>query len=178
VKLRRTLALCGLSSMWVAGSAGATCPKASGPDTSADAFVSMDRTETRRPLVIVDAQYPPEALEECLSGWVALRFFITADGDVLEPEILASSRSGGVLEAQGLRTVRKWKFAPARPDDAPASSGGCAFFFFHHPANPLAREAAGDPFPIACPFGNAAREHRSPRGPVEVVPLWDPLDTE
>ena len=107
---------------------------------------------------------------------MALRFGITRDGSIISPEILSSSRSQ-VFEKQSFHTLSEWHFARVSPDDAKAS-GGCAFFYFHHPADPLAREAAGDPFPIKCPYSNAAREHPSPRGPVEVVPRWDPFDTE
>lgn len=157
------------------------CPEVVDPVDTANAVVWMARSGARQPLVIVDARYPPAAIQQCISGWVALRFAISDEGVVGEPAVI-SSHPRGVFVKEGIETVETWKYAPLAPGDPSARAGGCALFFFHHPAAPVAREPAGDPFPIACPYATAPPEPSSPRGPLEVLPnfgtSWGWLEPE
>jgi TonB family protein len=158
-----------------------SCPEVVDPGSSANAVVWMARSGTRQPLVIVDAQYPPAAIQQCVSGWVALRFPISDEGVVGESAVI-SSHPRGVFVKEGIKALQAWKYAPLEPGDQHSQAGGCALFFFHHRAAPVAREPAGDPFPIECPYAGAPPEPSFPRGPLEVLPnfgkSWGWLEQE
>ena len=65
--------------------------------------------------------YPPMSRKMREEGRVALRVLVTPEGTAGSLEIKTSSGSARLDEA-ALRTVRQWKFIPARRGDAPVQS--------------------------------------------------------
>jgi len=63
------------------------------------------------PMVRVNPQYPIQALERGIEGWVEVRFTITAAGTVKDPVVLASKPSS-IFNRAALRAIRKWKYKP------------------------------------------------------------------
>ena len=63
------------------------------------------------PYLLVEPQYPPEALRNRVEGYVELQLLIGTDGSVLRARITESS-PGCVFEVNTLRAVRLWKFKP------------------------------------------------------------------
>ena len=61
------------------------------------------------PLVRVDPQYPPQARQRRIEGWVDIEFTIGPAGTVEDPKIIgANPRS--VFEQSALRAVRRWRY--------------------------------------------------------------------
>ena len=67
------------------------------------------------PLVRVEPLYPTRALQAGVSGWVEIRFTITAAGTVKNPRVFKYFPSR-VFNRAALRAVRKWKYAPKVED--------------------------------------------------------------
>jgi periplasmic protein TonB len=63
------------------------------------------------PLVRVDPDYPPRALQRGIEGWVDVEFTITPLGTVEDPKILRANPPG-VFEQSTLRAVRRWRYNP------------------------------------------------------------------
>ena len=65
--------------------------------------------------------YPPMSRKMREEGRVVLRVLVTPEGTAGSLEIKTSSGSAR-LDESALRTVRQWKFIPARRGDAPVQS--------------------------------------------------------
>lgn len=65
--------------------------------------------------------YPAQAILDRIEGTVMLRVRVSATGSVDRVEVLSSS-GYQVLDAEAIRTVRRWQFVPAQRDRQPAAS--------------------------------------------------------
>jgi protein TonB len=63
------------------------------------------------PLVRVEPLYPAKALQAGVSGWVEIRFTITAVGTVKSPRVFRYFPSR-IFNRTALQAIRKWKYAP------------------------------------------------------------------
>jgi len=62
------------------------------------------------PLVRVEPQYPQQARQRKLEGWVQVRFTISTAGSVRDAAVVKSSDS--VFERSAIQAVNKWKYQP------------------------------------------------------------------
>ncbi len=62
------------------------------------------------PLVRIEPQYPPQAVQRGLEGWVTVQFTVAADGSVRDARVLRSSHA--VFEREALRAVLRFKYRP------------------------------------------------------------------
>ena len=62
------------------------------------------------PLVRIEPNYPAQAQQRGLEGWVHVRFTVTGAGTVKNVKIVKSS--DGVFETSALRAVAQWKYQP------------------------------------------------------------------
>jgi protein TonB len=73
------------------------------------------------PLVRVEPEYPPQARQRKLEGWVQVRFTISTAGSVKDAAVVKSSHA--VFERNALQAVTKWKYQPqlvgGKPAEAP-----------------------------------------------------------
>jgi protein TonB len=75
------------------------------------------------PLVRVDPEYPPRALQQRIGGYVDLQFTITATGTIRDAKVLASQPSF-VFDRAALRAVRKWRYNPKVEEGVPVARQG------------------------------------------------------
>jgi protein TonB len=73
------------------------------------------------PLVRVEPEYPPQARQRKLEGWVQVRFTISTAGSVKDAAVVKSSDS--MFERNAIQAVNKWKYQPqlvgGKPAEAP-----------------------------------------------------------
>jgi len=62
------------------------------------------------PLVRMDPQYPPQAQQRRLEGWVHVRFTVSGAGTVKNVKVVKSSDL--VFENAAVRAVEQWKYQP------------------------------------------------------------------
>jgi protein TonB len=62
------------------------------------------------PLVRVDPEYPPQARQRKVEGWVQVRFTISTAGSVKDAVVVKSSHS--MFERNAVQAVSKWKYQP------------------------------------------------------------------
>jgi protein TonB len=74
------------------------------------------------PLVRVEPQYPPQARQRKLEGWVQVRFTISTGGAVEDAQVVKSSHK--VFERSALQAVAKWKYQPQMKEGKPAEAPG------------------------------------------------------
>jgi protein TonB len=74
------------------------------------------------PLVRVEPEYPPQARQRRLEGWVQVRFTISTAGSVRDASVVKSSHS--VFERNAVKAVTKWKYQPQLRDGKPAEAPG------------------------------------------------------
>jgi protein TonB len=67
-----------------------------------------------KPIAQPAPSYPSELRTACLEGQVVVSFTITAQGDVINAQVVSSTDRR--LEAPALEAIQKWKFAPAMRD--------------------------------------------------------------
>lgn len=65
-------------------------------------------------------EYPPEAVRAGLTGRVVLEVEISADGRVGRARVAVSSGQA-VLDAAALRSIKRWRFSPARRGGEPVA---------------------------------------------------------
>ncbi len=63
------------------------------------------------PLVRIDPEYPIQARQRGIEGWVAVRFTVTKTGSVGNAVVTAANPQG-VFEQSVLQAVRKWRYNP------------------------------------------------------------------
>src|SRR6476469_5330568 len=75
---------------------------------------------TKPPAIVrqVEAVYPPEALQQQLSGTVQLQVDISETGAVTEVQVLEPAGHG--FDEAAVAAVRQFQFSPAEVDGAPA----------------------------------------------------------
>jgi protein TonB len=61
------------------------------------------------PLVRVDPQYPPQARQRRIEGWVDIEFTIGPAGTVENPKVIGANPTS-VFEQSALRAVRRWRY--------------------------------------------------------------------
>ncbi len=99
------------------GSAGG-----SGGDGTGAAFSAGLTDRDPLPLVRIEPQYPQQARQRALEGWVQVRFTISTAGSVKDAEVVKSSNS--VFERNALQAVSKWKYQPQLKGGKPAETPG------------------------------------------------------
>lgn len=72
------------------------------------------------PLVRVEPEYPPQARQRKLEGWVQVRFTISTAGSVKDAAVVKSSDS--MFERNAIQAVNKWKYQPQLVGGKPAES--------------------------------------------------------
>jgi len=72
------------------------------------------------PLVRVEPEYPPQARQRKLEGWVQVRFTISTAGSVKDAAVVKSSHS--MFERNAIQAVNKWKYQPQLVGGKPAES--------------------------------------------------------
>ncbi len=80
----------------------------SGGAVIGDASGASDRSAV--PLVRIEPQYPPQAAERGLEGWVVVQFTISADGSVRDAVAIQSSNK--IFEREAVRAVLRFKYQP------------------------------------------------------------------
>ena len=73
------------------------------------------------PLVRVEPEYPPQARQRKVEGWVQVQFTISTAGSVKDAAVVKSSHS--MFERNAVQAVSKWKYQPqlrgGQPTEAP-----------------------------------------------------------
>ena len=75
------------------------------------------------PLVRVDPNYPPRALQQRIEGHVDLRFTITQVGTTAEVEVMRSDPPY-IFDREAVRAVRKYRYNPKIENGSPVSRPG------------------------------------------------------
>ena len=70
------------------------------------------------PIVRIDPQWPREALEQGLEGFVQLEVLIGIDGATKDVKVL-ESKPGSLFVRNAIRAVQRWKFKPKIVDGTP-----------------------------------------------------------
>ena len=68
----------------------------------------------------VPPEFPMEARQRALSGWVDVQFAVRTDGAVGEVTIVGA-QPVGVFEQAAVDAVRKWRYKPVMRDGQPVS---------------------------------------------------------
>jgi protein TonB len=74
------------------------------------------------PLVRVEPQYPPQARQRGLEGWVQVAFTISTAGSVKDAVVIKSSHS--LFERNAIQAVSRWKYQPQMRAGKPAEAPG------------------------------------------------------
>jgi protein TonB len=74
------------------------------------------------PLVRIEPQYPPQAQQRRLEGWVHVRFTISGAGTVRNAKVVKSTDR--VFENAALRAVEQWKYQPQLEAGKPVDREG------------------------------------------------------
>jgi protein TonB len=93
-----------------------------GDGTGAAAFSSGLTDRDPLPLVRIEPQYPPQARQRGLEGWVQVSFTISVAGAVKDAVVVKSSNS--LFERNALQAVSKWKYQPRLRGGQPAEATG------------------------------------------------------
>jgi protein TonB len=75
------------------------------------------------PLVRIEPDYPMQARQRGIEGWVVLEFTISTAGTVKDVEVVASE-PGTVFDRAAVQAVRKWKYNPKILDGKPVERSG------------------------------------------------------
>jgi protein TonB len=102
------------------GSAGGHGGDGSGNALAAFSAGLSDRDPL--PLVRVEPQYPPQARQRKLEGWVQVVFTISTGGSVKDAAVVKSSHQ--VFERPAVQAVTKWKYQPQLRGGKPAEAPG------------------------------------------------------
>ena len=75
------------------------------------------------PLVRVDPQYPPQARQRRIEGWVEIEFTISPAGMVENPEVI-DAQPRTVFEQAALRAIRRWRYNAKMEDGVAVARHG------------------------------------------------------
>jgi len=75
------------------------------------------------PLVRIDPQYPPQAKQRRIEGWVDIEFTIGPAGTVDDPKVIGAYPPA-VFEQSALRAVRRWRYNAKMVDGVAVSQHG------------------------------------------------------
>ena len=70
-----------------------------------------------------DMVYPPAAKAEGIEGHVVIRYDVTSQGVVINPEVVEATPEG-VFEEAALASIVQWSFRPATEDGEPVETSG------------------------------------------------------
>ena len=93
-----------------------------GGDGSSAAFGAGLNDRDALPLVRIEPQYPPQARQRGLEGWVQVQFTISTAGSVKDAVVVKSSNA--LFEQAALAAVSKWKYQPQIRGGKPAETAG------------------------------------------------------
>lgn len=83
-------------------------------DVAADQAMSEGTVDSKPRVISRSAmEYPKEAAQKHIKGYVIVNMLIAKDGSVEIAKVIASNPAG-VFDAVALRGVRSWRFAPAK----------------------------------------------------------------
>jgi len=63
------------------------------------------------PLVRINPDYPPRALQRGLEGWVQVQFTITATGTVKDPTVV-DAMPKSIFDDAALKAIARWRYNP------------------------------------------------------------------
>jgi periplasmic protein TonB len=75
------------------------------------------------PLVRIEPDYPMQARQRGIEGWVVVEFTISTAGTVKDANVVASE-PGTVFDRAAVNAVRKWKYNPKVVDGKPVERSG------------------------------------------------------
>jgi len=75
------------------------------------------------PQIRIEPDYPPQARDRGLEGFVTFRFTVTKEGRVKDIEIV-DSEPQRIWDSATIRAVSSWKYQPALKDGAPVEQVG------------------------------------------------------
>jgi protein TonB len=75
------------------------------------------------PLVRIEPDYPMNARQRGIEGWVVVEFTISTAGTVKDAEVVASE-PGTIFDKAAVQAVRKWKYNPKIKDGKPVERAG------------------------------------------------------
>jgi protein TonB len=75
------------------------------------------------PQVRIDPDYPQQAKDRGIEGWVQFRFTVTKEGRVKDV-VIVDSKPKGMWDRETLRAVNNWRYQPALKDGKPIESRG------------------------------------------------------
>ena len=75
------------------------------------------------PQVRIDPEYPPQAKDRGIEGWVLFQFTVTREGRVKDIVIL-DAQPKGIWDRAVLRAVANWRYQPALRDGKPIETRG------------------------------------------------------
>jgi len=75
------------------------------------------------PLVRIEPDYPMQARQRGIEGWVVVEFTISTAGTVKDANVVASE-PGTVFDRAAVNAVRKWKYNPKMVDGKPVERPG------------------------------------------------------
>ena len=90
--------------------AATPAPAARAPTVAPAAPTYVDASTLKRTRT-VNPEYPPQARERGIEGWVDLQFVVNTDGTVGEAQVVAA-QPADVFEQSALEAVRHWRFQP------------------------------------------------------------------
>jgi protein TonB len=93
-----------------------------GGDGTGAAFSAGLTDRDALPLVRIEPQYPQQARQRGLEGWVQVQFTISTAGSVKDAVVVKSSNS--LFERNALQAVSKWKYQPQLKGGKPAEAPG------------------------------------------------------
>lgn len=79
-----------------------------------------------RPLQLISGggpEYPPQARERGLEGYVIVRYDVSDSGSVRNAEVV-QAKPPGIFDAAALQAVTSWVFKPALEDGQPQAQQG------------------------------------------------------
>jgi TonB family protein len=102
--------------------AGAGTMRVDGNRITAFGHPMLSLGDVALPLVRIEPQYPPQARQRNLEGWVQVQFTISTTGSVKDAVVVKSSNS--LFEHNALQAVSKWKYQPQIRGGKPAETAG------------------------------------------------------
>jgi periplasmic protein TonB len=75
------------------------------------------------PQVRIEPDYPPQAKDRGIEGWVLFSFTVTKEGRVKDVVIL-DSQPKGLWDRNTIRAVQNWRYQPALKDGKPVEVAG------------------------------------------------------
>jgi protein TonB len=73
------------------------------------------------PQVRIQPDYPIQARQKRIEGWVDVQFTIATDGSVRDPVVL-NAEPRGIFDRSALQSVKGWKYNPAIEDGRPVET--------------------------------------------------------